>query len=101
MAIIIVISIEIIANTEDIRLVSRPDLYRFLPLMIATNPKKLSLVRSYSHSLRSYQGYSHLSHSGEAKNNKVASYLVLGMRTLCWNNFWNNRMEKESGKMLE
>ena len=44
MAIIIVISVEIIANTEDIRLVSRPDLYRFLPLMIATNPKKLSLV---------------------------------------------------------
>ena len=41
---IIVISVEIIANTEDIRLVSRPDLYRFLPLMIATNPKKLSLV---------------------------------------------------------
>ena len=44
MAMIIVISVEIIANTEDIRLVSRPDLYRFLPLMIATNPKKLSLV---------------------------------------------------------
>ena len=44
MAIIIVISVEIIANTEDIRLVSQPDLYRFLPLMIATNPNKLSLV---------------------------------------------------------
>ena len=44
MAIIIVISIEIIANTEDVRLVSQPDLYRFLPLMIATNPKKVSLV---------------------------------------------------------
>ena len=44
MAIIIVISVEIIANTEDIRLVSQPDLYRFLPLMIATNPKKLSLI---------------------------------------------------------
>ena len=41
MAIIIV---EIIANMKDIRLVSRPDLHRFLPLMIATNPKKLSLV---------------------------------------------------------
>ena len=52
-AIIIVISVEIIANMEDIRLVSRPDLYRFLPLMIATNPKKLSLVAiGYSHSLR-------------------------------------------------
>ena len=44
MAIIIVISVEIIANTEDIGIVSRPDLYRFLPLMIATNPKKLSQV---------------------------------------------------------
>ena len=44
MAIIIVISVEIIANTEDIRLVCRADLYRFLPLMIATNPKKLGLV---------------------------------------------------------
>ena len=42
MAIIIVISVEIIANMEDIRLVSRPDLYRFLPLMITTNPKKLN-----------------------------------------------------------
>ena len=25
----------------------------------------------------------------------------LGMRTLCWNNFGNNRMRKESGIMLE
>ena len=44
MAIIIVISVEIIANMKDIRLVFRPDLHRFLPLMNATNPKKLSLV---------------------------------------------------------
>ena len=71
MAIIIVISVEIIANAEDIRPVSRPDLYRFLPLMIATNPKKLSLVAIaivYVATPGSYQGYSHLSHSGEAKN---------------------------------
>ena len=27
--------------------------------------------------------------------------LVVGMRTLCWNNFGNNKMQKESGIMLE
>ena len=32
----------------------------------------------------------------------VAAEPELGMCTLCWNNFWNqNRMEKESGIMLE
>ena len=71
MAIIIVISIEIIANTEDIRLVSRPDLYRFLPLiMIATNPKKLSLVAIAIVYVATKDTLAHLiiSHSGEAKN---------------------------------
>ena len=28
-------------------------------------------------------------------------YVQIGMRTLCWNNFGNNRMQKESGIMLE
>ena len=46
MAIIIVISVEIIANTEDIidLYLDQTCSYRFLPLMIATNPNKLSLV---------------------------------------------------------
>ena len=35
------------------------------------------------------------------KKTKTMNALCLGMRTLCWNNFWNNRMEKESGIMLE
>ena len=26
---------------------------------------------------------------------------LIGMRTLCWNNFGNNRMQKKSGIMLE
>ena len=28
---------------------------------------------------------------------QLKSQLAIGMRTLCWNNFWNNRMEEESG----
>ena len=31
----------------------------------------------------------------------ISQYLYLGMRTLCRNNFRNNRMQKESGIMLE
>ena len=36
-----------------------------------------------------------------AKTAKVSCHESLGMRTLCWNNFGNNRMQKESGIMLE
>ena len=32
---------------------------------------------------------------------KGIDQVQLGMRTLCWNNFGNNRMQKESGIMLE
>ena len=43
----------------------------------------------------------HSDNGGEFVNHVVENLISLGMRTLCRNNFRNNRMQKESGIMLE